>query len=99
MQKTVHEQPPFVEDSALRAIVEGVEAETGERFFHSLVRHLAAALNVQYAFVSEFSEDRQRFRTRALWGRGQFLPDFEIPIVGTPCESVLDGHMAHYPAR
>jgi PAS domain S-box-containing protein len=98
MQKTMNEQPPFVEDSALRAIVEGVEAETGERFFHSLVRYLAAALAVQYAFVSEFSEDRQRFRTRAVWGHGDFLPNFEIPIAGTPCEAVLNGQASHYSA-
>src|SRR5439155_13887591 len=41
------------EDAALRAIVEGVEAETGDEFFASLVRHLTSALHVQYAFVSE----------------------------------------------
>src|SRR5215813_8626705 len=88
---------PFAEDVALRAIVEGVEAETGEQFFPSLVRHLAAALGVQYAFVSEFSEDRQRFRTRAVWGHGNFLPNFEIPLAGTPCEAVLNGQASHYP--
>ena len=93
------EQPPFAEDAALRAIVEGVEAETGDRFFHSLVRHLATALGVQYAFVSEFSEDRQRFRTRAVWGQGDLLPHFEIPIAGTPCEAVLNGQASHHPAR
>src|SRR3989442_262647 len=53
------------EDAALRAIVEGVEAATGERFFALLVRHLVSALGVQYAFVSELSHDRQRFRTLA----------------------------------
>lgn len=93
------EPSAFAEDVALRAIVEGVEAETGDKFFPSLVRHLAAALRVQYAFVSEFSEDRSRFRTRAAWGRGDFLSNFEIPIEGTPCEAVLNGQMAHYPAR
>src|SRR5262249_36028776 len=93
------EQPPFAEGAALRAIVEGVEAQTGDQFFPSLVRHLAAALGVQYAFVSEFSEDGQRFRTRAAWGRGDFLPNFEIPIAGTPCEAVLNGQVAHHPAR
>jgi len=93
------EQPLPTDDTALRAIVEGVETETGERFFHSLVQHLATAFNVQYAFVSEFSDDRQRFRTRAVWGRGQFLPNFEIPIVGTPCEAVLNGQIAHHPTQ
>src|SRR5262249_58207657 len=98
MQKTMSEEPRLVEDTAVRAIVEGVEAETGERFFHSLVRHLATALAVQYAFVSEFSEDRRRFRTRAVCGHGDFLPNFEIPIAGTPCEAVLGGPAGHYSA-
>ena len=83
-------------DATLRAIVEGLDAEIGERFFASLVRHLAAALGVQYAFVSEVHEDRTRFRTLAVWGRGTFLPNFDIPMAGTPCEAVLNGHMAHH---
>jgi len=91
------ERPPFVEDAALRAIVEGVEAETGEQFFTSLVCYVTAALDVQYAFVSELSADRRHFRTRACWGRGANLPNFESPLVGTPCEAVLNGEMAHHP--
>jgi PAS domain S-box-containing protein len=90
---------PLTEDAALRAIVEGVEAETGDKFFRSLVRHLAAALAVQYAFVSELSADRRRFRTLAVWGRNGLLPNFEIPVAGTPCEAVLNGQMSHHPER
>src|SRR5262245_29426136 len=84
-------------EPALHSIIEGVEAETGERFFPSLVRHLAAALDVAYAFVSELNEDRTYFRTLAAWGRGAFLPNFEAPLRGTPCEAVLNGQMLHYP--
>ena len=87
------------EDAALRAIVEGVESETGEQFFPSLVQHLASALGAQYAFVSELSDDRKRFRTRALWGRGAFLPNIDVPLAGTPCEGVLHGQMSHFPER
>jgi PAS domain S-box-containing protein len=87
----------FPEDAALRKIAEGIKSETGERFFSSLVRHLALVLNCQYAFVSELSTDRLRFRTRAVWGRGQFLENFEFPLAGTPCEAVLNGNTAHYP--
>jgi formate hydrogenlyase transcriptional activator len=83
-------------DGTLRAIVEGVEAVTGERFCYSLVQHLAAALGVQYGFVSEISEDRARFRTLAVWGRGAFLPNFEVALRGTPCEVVLNGQMSHH---
>lgn len=84
-------------EGTLRTIVEGIEAEIGERFFPSLVRHLATALGVQYAFLSEVSEDKTRFRTLAVWGRAAFLPNFEIPLHGTPCETVLNGQMSHYP--
>lgn len=84
-------------EATLRTIVEGIEAEIGERFFPSLVRHLATALGVQYAFLTEMSEDKTRFRTLAVWGRGAFLPNFEIPLSGTPCETVLNGQVSHYP--
>src|SRR5438552_18995729 len=56
------DKQPLPEDAALRAIVEGVESETGDRFFASLVRHLASALGAQYAFVSELSHDRSEER-------------------------------------
>lgn len=92
-------QSSLTEHQAFRAIVEGVAAETGDRFFPSLVRHLAAALEGQYCFISELDEERQCFRTRAVWGRGEMLPDFESPLAGTPCEAVLQGQAACHPAR
>jgi PAS domain S-box-containing protein len=85
--------------AALREVVEGVESETGDRFFFSLVKHLASALSCEYAFVSELSEDRLRFRTRAVWGRGSFLENFETPLAGTPCDAVLNGKSSHHPER
>src|SRR5262245_36679217 len=85
------------EDAALRAIVEGVEAEVGDRFFASLVRQLALALDVQYAFVSELTADRQAFRTLALWVRGELQPNLTVPLDGTPCETVLQGQVSHHP--
>src|SRR5581483_10279600 len=85
-------------EATLRAIVEGVEAEVGDRFFHSLVLHLADAPGARYAFVSELSEDRTRFRTLAVCGRGDFLDNFEIPPAGTPGEPVLNGEAPPPPA-
>src|SRR5438046_9815786 len=78
------DKQPLPEDAALRAIVEGAESETGDQFFASLVQHLASALGAQYAFVSELSEDRKRFRTRALWGPGASLPEPRAPLPATP---------------
>jgi formate hydrogenlyase transcriptional activator len=90
---------PLSDDAALRAIVEGVESETGERFFSSLVEQLASAFSCQYAFVSEFLDDRLRFRTRAFWGPGGLMKTLEIPMVGTPCEPVLAGKPTHHSAN
>ncbi|MGH7785818.1 MAG: PAS domain S-box protein, partial [Candidatus Binatia bacterium] len=94
------EMPPGpTDDALLRAIVEGVEAEIGDRFFSSLVEHLAAALRVRYSFVTFLSADRQRFRTLAVWGPGGLLPNLDIPVAGSPCEAVLNGEMSHHPER
>ena len=65
----------------------------------SLVKHLASALECEYAFASEILGDRSSFRTRAVWGRGRFIENFEIPLKGTPCEAVLNGEFSHYPEQ
>ncbi|MGA6971087.1 MAG: sigma 54-interacting transcriptional regulator [Candidatus Binatus sp.] len=96
--KQFTEQTP-PDDAPLREIVEGVESETGDRFFYSLVKHLASALGCEYAFVSELLADGLRFRTHAVWGRGSFMENFEVPLEGTPCEAVLNGEACHYPER
>jgi formate hydrogenlyase transcriptional activator len=87
------------DDAALREIVAGVESETGDRFFYALVKHLASALECEYAFASEILRDRSSFRTRAVWGRGRFIENFETPLEGTPCEAVLNGEFSHYPEQ
>jgi formate hydrogenlyase transcriptional activator len=87
------------DDAALREIVAGVESETGDRFFYALVKHLASSLECEYAFASEILGDRSGFRTRAVWGRGRFIENFETPLKGTPCEAVLNGEFSHYPEQ
>jgi PAS domain S-box-containing protein len=86
------------EMAALRAIVEGTARGTGEVFFQSLVRHLATAIGVEYAFVAEFAGQRTRVRTRAYWGKGHILPNIEYDLAGTPCEDVVRGGLCHHPS-
>jgi len=88
---------PPPDDAALRAIVAGVEAETGDEFFASLVQHLASALGVQYAFASKLTPDRQSFVTLALWARDALRENVTVPLAGTPCEAVLHGEVSHHP--
>ncbi|MBH0179997.1 MAG: GAF domain-containing protein, partial [Nitrospira sp.] len=80
----------------LRQILEGVEAKVGEQFFPSLVQQLAAALSVDYAYISELNEVGDRFHSKAGWGNGQPLPPFDVPAQG-PCETVLTRQCVHHP--
>ncbi|OQW33631.1 MAG: Fis family transcriptional regulator [Nitrospira sp. SG-bin1] len=82
-------------NQTLRAIFEGTAPAVGEDFFHSLVKNLAKALGVEYAFVSEFCADRTKVRTLAFWAGDRLKENFEYAIAHTPCETVLAGEIYH----
>jgi len=83
---------------ALRSIVEGTAAHTGEKFFRQLVKHLALALNTKAAWITEHLESEQRLRALAFWMDGEFVEGYEYAIEGTPCEVVLGKKdMLHIP--
>ena len=79
------------EMAALRAIVEGTAQSTGDAFFKSLVQHLAAAMDVHYAFVAEFAGAPTRVRTLGYWYRDRIHENIEWNLAGTPCEDVVGG--------
>ena len=85
------------ESQALWTIVQRIKGEVGEGYIRALVQNMALALGVQYAVISERIPYADRVRTRALWGRGEFLDEFEIPFVGCPCETALRGEIIHVP--
>lgn len=76
---------------ALRALVEGTATATGTDFFYALVRELAQALNVRYAFVCELLPCKSRVRTLAYWFNGRFNDNIEFDLDGSPCEVVIRG--------
>ena len=87
-------------EEALRSIVEGTASVTGDAFFSSLVYHLAAALQVRYAFVAGCqNRARTRARTLAFWKGDAFGENFVYDVAATPCRMVLEGQLCHYPER
>ena len=85
-------------ERALRSILVGTAAATGEAFFRTLVQHLAGALGVRYAFAGELMDsDRERVRTLAVWAGGEFAENFEYALAGTPCEQVVTKGLQCYP--
>ena len=83
----------------LRSITEGTAAVTGNDFFASLVRHLAATLGVSYAFITQCRGDnKMHARTLAFWMKDRLADNVEYDISQTPCLRVLAGEVCHYPA-
>ncbi|HYK20992.1 MAG TPA: sigma 54-interacting transcriptional regulator [Pyrinomonadaceae bacterium] len=76
-------------DHALRLIIEGTAAETGQNFYSALVKALAATLNTSGAWVTEYLPEPERLRALAFQLNGKWIPDYEYEIPGTPCETVI----------
>jgi PAS domain S-box-containing protein len=67
-------------------IAHGVAAATGDEFFHSLVGHLARALEADCALVGELVPgDASRIRTLAVFSDGARAPNFECALENIPC--------------
>jgi len=85
-------------DEALPTIAAHTIDALDNDFFSSLVRHLAVALEVRYAFVTEcLDEKKTRARSLAFWSGGKFEQNFEYETAPTPCRKVLDGRICYYP--
>ncbi len=85
-------------ERALPTIAEHTVEALGSDFFSSLVRHLAIALEVRYAFATECVDgDLTRVRSLAFWNGEKFGPTFEYETSLTPCHRVLEGKICHYP--
>ncbi len=87
-------------EKTLRAVIEGTAAATGADFFHSLVRHLADAMEVKYTFITEcLNVENARVRTLAFAEHGAFNENIEYDVEGTPCALVVGGAACFYPDK
>ena len=93
------------DDQAFRSIVKGTSATTGTEFFQSLVRHLASALPVRYAMVSEIVESHDstcriiagwngEAEQKFFWKQFGKSNLYEAPH--TPYEDLLSGRVSFY---
>ena len=82
-------------EETFRAIVVGTASATGSDFFPSLVKHMAAALRVRYAFITS-CDDGKRAKALAFWKGDNFGETFEFDLAGTPCQKVVQGEICHY---
>ena len=86
------------QEALVSQIAQGVVEQTGEPFFRSLAGHLARVLGADLAFVGEIHpDDAGRIRTIAVHAGGAPAPDFEYPLAGSPCESILGRGVCAFP--
>ena len=82
----------------LRDLTPGVFTAPESDVLRALVRQLASALGVAYAFVAERGADGATARVLALWSDGRFVDGVTYPLAGTPCLNVLLGEVCAYPS-
>ena len=81
----------------LQAVLDVTSGLTGQDFFASLVRHLAAALEVRFAFVAQCTDEtRTSVRTLAFWSGDDLRENFRYAVAGTPCERVMQNEVCFY---
>lgn len=87
-------------EEILQALTEGTAQVIGGDFFRSLVRCLAMALHVRYAFVTECTDvTLTRVRTLAFVQNQDISENIEFDLAGTPCELVIGGQVVYYPEK
>ncbi|WP_445632683.1 histidine kinase [Nostoc sp. DSM 114161] len=74
-------------ETMLQNLVTGTAAVTGQDFFPALVHHIAAALHVPYALVTELVEGK--LKALAFWAHGALQPEISYFPARTPCEFAL----------
>ncbi len=79
-------------------VLEGTSSATSaEKFFHSLVYHLAATLGFEFCFIGHLDKTNiEKCHTLAFFKDGKKSPNFEFDLAGTPCEQIYQGATVFY---
>ncbi len=80
-------------ETTLQSLVTGTAAVTGQDFFPALVRHIAEALHVCYALVTELVNGE--LKALAFWANGALQAQISYFPAYTPCEFALKDGLFH----
>ncbi|MCC6373740.1 MAG: GAF domain-containing protein, partial [Moraxellaceae bacterium] len=74
--------------SAVNQIADGVAVSTGMEFFQRLVLTMTAALGAHVGIITRAQVGDVCSRTVVAVQDGQLIENFDVPILGTPCEKL-----------
>lgn len=79
-------------EQALTALAQkSLDFSTEKQFFHLCITELAQLFSAKYAFIGLFSDaDKTGIKTYVVWAGDRFVDNFEYPLLGTPCQDVLN---------
>jgi light-regulated signal transduction histidine kinase (bacteriophytochrome) len=77
--------------------LDGTSQHTGEDFFPSIVKQLAATLEVRYAFIGSLIDKNTRIKSLAFVENDKLLEGIKYDLEGGPCEKVLNNTQCIYP--
>ncbi len=85
---------------ALLSVIQGTSWTVAEDFPLTLVKQLAAALQVRFAFLARLHPAiKNRACLLALWDGAGYRNNFEYDIEHTPCKHVFTNDLSFYPAN
>ncbi|HJN14302.1 MAG TPA: PAS domain S-box protein, partial [Armatimonadota bacterium] len=75
---------------AIRGIIEGAAAATGDEFFNAMTSQLAEAIGADFTIIGEMADDtNEAVRTLSVCADGEVADNFEYDLAGTPCANVI----------
>ena len=83
-------------EEALHTLVETMVGFSGNDFFHKVIRELCQWLDADGATIGEILGD-DSFRSLATVIDGEVVENYQRPLRGTPCESVLKNLKGMFP--
>ena len=84
---------------ALLSVIQGISWTVGEDFPRTLVKQLAAALEVRFAFLAVLHPTvKNRACLLALWDGSGYGNNFEYDMDHTPCEHVFSNDLSYFSA-
>ena len=86
-------------EQALLSVIQGTSWTVAGKFPLTLVKQLATALEVRFAFLAQLHPTiRNRACLLALWNGSGYGNNFEYDIEHKPCEHVFTNDLSFYPA-
>jgi len=78
-------------------ISQALDTESGKDFYNTLIKLLADTLKVDFAFVGRYSEHHDKIKAFAVYGHGEYIPEFTYDLEHTPCQTAIKNNVCNVP--